>query len=221
MERKPYKKQFDAFDTTPIRVPQQYVFDDNDVVEESFKTEMEEVCEEIVERNQFNLFVTLPFNIKHENRKHISDKKRLKALSKFFNNLDTLVYGKAKRLKGERLPRLVGIHFGESRENLHAHAYFVEQEIHTKDGSKKLSEVIQQLWNKTETFTHLAHVREFHTHKRAIKLIEELQKKPIPQVFKMAKKCAIQAQQHRSTYLPHEIIGKDTDWLSSTFTTVM
>ena len=118
----------------------------------TFKQQIEEVCEEIVERNKFNLFVTLPFNIKHENRKHISDKKRLKALSKFFNNLDTLVYGKAKRLKGERLPRLVGIHFGASRENLHAHAYFVEQEIHTKDGSKKLSEVIQKLWDKTETF---------------------------------------------------------------------
>jgi len=187
----------------------------------TFKQQIEEVCEEIVERNKFNLFVTLPFNIKHENRKHISDKKRLKALSKFFNNLDTLVYGKAKRLKGERLPRLVGIHFGASRENLHAHAYFVEQEIHTKDGSKKLSELIQKLWDKTETFTYLAHVREFHTHKHANKLIKEVQKETIPQVFKIVKKCVIRAQQHDSTYLPHEVIGKDTDWLSSKFTTVM
>jgi hypothetical protein len=215
------KTQFDAFDTTPIRVPQQYVFDDNDVVEKSYKQQMEEACEEIVIRNNFNLFVTLPFNIKQQNRKHISDEKKLKALSKFFNNLDTLAFGKAKRLKGIRLPRLVGIHYGTSKENLHAHAYFVEQEIHTKDGSKKLSDVIRQLWDETEGFTHLAHVRKFHTHKHANKLIEELQQQPIPRVFKIAKKCFIQAQQHRSSYLVHEVIGKDTDWLSSKFTTVM
>ena len=37
MEQETQKKQFDAFDTTPIRVPQQYVFDDNDVAEKSYK----------------------------------------------------------------------------------------------------------------------------------------------------------------------------------------
>ena len=187
----------------------------------TFKQQIEEVCEEIVERNKFNLFVTLPFNIKHENRKHISDKKRLKALSKFFNNLDTLVYGKAKRLKGERLPRLVGIHFGASRENLHAHAYFIEQTISTKNGQQQLSEIIKELWNKTESFCHSADTIKFYNDKQASDLLKAIQKKPLSKVAKMAWKIGIQAQQHRTSYLVHEVRNKDTDWLNTKFTTVM
>ena len=188
----------------------------------TFKQQIEEACAEMVIRNNFNLFVTLPFNIKALSRRHLSDEKKLKALSKFFNNLDTLVYGKAKRLRGTRLPRLVGIHYGSSGENLHAHAYFIEQTVNTKNGQRQLSEVIKELWENTnKPFTHSAHVRKFYTDKQASKLLQELQQKPLNKVFKLALKCAIQAQQHRASYLVHELRNKDTDCLSTKLSTVM
>lgn len=189
--------------------------------QKTFKQQIEDACTEMVVRNEFDLFVTLPFNIRVLNRKHISDEKKLKALSKFFNNLDTLAYGKAKRLKGIRLPRLVGIHYGYSGENLHAHAYFREQTISTKNGHQQLSEIIKELWNKTESFCHSADTIKFYNDKQASDLLKAIQKKPLSKVAKMAWKIGIQAQQHRTSYLVHEVRNKDTDWLNTKFTTVM
>ena len=187
----------------------------------TFKQQIEEACAEMVIRNNFNLFVTLPFNIKALSRRHLSDEKKLKALSKFFNNLDTLVYGKAKRLRGTRLPRLVGIHYGYSGENLHAHTYFIEQTISNKNGQQQLSEIIKELWNKTESFCHSAHTHKFYNDKQASDLLKAIQKKPLSKVAKMAWKIGIQAQQHRTSYLVHEVRNKDTDCLSTKLSTVM
>lgn len=154
-----------------------------------------------VNQSRFDLFVSFNFHADYP----LSDRVKYKILSKFFNVLDTLVYGYSKRVKGKRVKRIVGIHKGDYGTNFHAHAYFNEKEVDTKQGRVKLSELIQTKWANIDKATSYAGVRHFYREDWVDYLMKKIDADAeLSTDDKNSQKEEILEKAHNSGYLMHE-----------------